>query len=158
MPPPPPPNYQDYALLQRKYPAMFPPGGAPRYADPNLMLMGQKKSTLPSQSFGVGLAGVGANALLIVIVVMLFADPTGSLIVGDEVCCLSLFVLWVAALALSFFGILFSSISLYGVKSGKYQFHNKAKPGFILSLISGSMFILFHLGIFLFILLIEVNL
>ena len=150
-PPAPPPEFQDYATLQKKYPALFPPGGAPRYADPNLMLMGQKKSKLPGQSFVIALGGIGATSLLSVILVMLFVEPSGSMIFDDEVCCLSMFFLWVAGLVLSLFGIIFSSISVYNIKAGKYQFHNKAKPAFILSLISGSLFILFHLGILLFI-------
>ena len=149
LPPLPAPNLEDYAKLQKKYPALFPPGGAPRYADPNLMLVGQKKSSLPGQSFVIGLIGVGANSLLIAMLIMLIIDPSGGIFI-DDMCCLFQFFIWVIAFATSLFGIIFGSISLYNVKAGKYQFHNKAKPAFILSLISGSLFALFHLGTFLF--------
>lgn len=135
-----------YAEMRRKYPAMFPPGQAMpmHYQQPQTMMMGPKRSSLPGLSFGIGITAILANILLFMDFVGLYMAVEGSMSEYGEMCCLSIVIIWIAALAFSFLAILLSSIAFYKVKSGTYEPHKRAKPAFIISLVACITFVVFH--------------
>jgi hypothetical protein len=153
LPPMPPPDAKSYEEMRKKYPAMFPPTNIPRTPSAEAVVMGQKKSKLPKQSFILSIFAVAVTILLLADFLMVFLTIVGGGFLADDFCCLGTFILWICSLWVTFFAILFCSISFYRVKTGKYEFYPRAKIAFIMALVSGISWVLMNI-LFIFLLII----
>jgi len=142
----PPMDPYAYAEMRKKYPAMFPPGQAMpmHYQTPQTMMMGPKRSGLPGGAFVLSIIAIMGNILLFVNLFGLYVVMEGNVYGWDEMCCLSSVLTWIVTLLFSFLAILLSSIAFYKVKKHVYEPHKRAKPAFIISLVAGITFVVFH--------------
>ena len=96
-------------------------------------------------AFVFGCLAATAAGMLVVDYVMMLMEIFNRTTGEGEMCCMSMVFLWIATLMLGFLGILFNSVSFYRVKTGYYAPEKRAMWGFVLSLVSGSVFVLLHI-------------
>ena len=138
-----------YPPIPGMYPGMIPPGQGP-WMYPFMMPQGPRKSSLPLQGLIVGIFGVVAGILLLII-------PLGIILDFDVVyymagiCCIFVLFLEMASLGLSIWGTIVSSIAVANISKGRYVKDDRARIALICSITSCALFVisntLFVIGI-----------
>ena len=131
-----------YPPMPGMYPPMYP--GVTAQTPQNE----PKPSKMPATGFTMAMIAILPNLGMFIAMLLLVIDIGVRMGFTSDTCCLSLVGIWVISLVSATLAVIFGSIAFWGVKTKRYAGSWMATVGFVLGIVSGSLFIATHIMFF----------